>query len=297
MDAERSDARTKQPEIDLRDFGVALERDCEGIWLAGAKEVVSFPEEGHANCLQLEDGSLWFRHRNHCIVAAAQRHLTGLTGPIFDVGGGNGFVAQGLQSAGFEVVLIEPGIHGARNARRRGLAHVICGTTEASGLAKGTLPAIGLFDVVEHIEDDVAFLKSMGSLLVAGGKLLLTVPAYPLLWSGEDVSAGHFRRHTKKTIADALSLAGLELTFVSYFFRPLPIPIFLLRTLPFRLGFDRGPDGVKKAAREHALRTGTLSRWLDSAFSEEIRILTRGDAMRFGGSLIAVARSRAQVLL
>ena len=282
-----------QPEINLRDFGVALERDCDGIWLAGAKEVVSFPEEGHATCLQLEDGSFWFRHRNLCIVAAAQRHLTGLIGPIFDVGGGNGFVAQGLQSAGFEVVLLEPGIHGARNARRRGLAHVICGTTEASGLAKGTLPAIGLFDVVEHIEDDVSFLRSMGNLLVAGGKLMLTVPAYPSLWSSEDISAGHFRRHTKKSITDALSLAGLELTFVSYFFRPLPIPIFLLRALPFKLGFDRRPDGIKKAAREHALPTGVISRWLDSAFSEEVQVLTRGDAMRFGASLIAVAQSRA----
>lgn len=280
-------------EIDLRRYGANLSKDAEGIWLANAGAPVSYPEQGHANCLQVEDASFWFRHRNRCIAAVAQHHLDGTRGPIFDVGGGNGFVACGLLNAGFEVVLVEPGPQGARNARRRGLPHVICGTTDACGFAQGTLPAIGLFDVVEHIEDDLAFMCTMRRLLVPGGHVLLTVPAHAWLWSEEDIIAGHFRRHTRRSISTTLEQAGLEVTFASYFFRPLPLPILLQRALPHRLGWRRSAGVAAAAAADHATQGGTLVRWIDRALAHEVALLHRGESMRVGASLILVARCRA----
>ena len=41
--------------------------------------------------------------------------------PLFDIGGGNGFVANYLSKKGFETILVEPGIDGCINGRERGL--------------------------------------------------------------------------------------------------------------------------------------------------------------------------------
>ena len=78
-----------------------------GIWYTSSAKTVSYPGEGNALCFQLEDSSFWFRHRNDCILAAAERFSP--LEPFFDIGGGNGFVSAALQHAGREVVLIEPG--------------------------------------------------------------------------------------------------------------------------------------------------------------------------------------------
>ena len=67
-----------------------------------------YPLEGE-NLHQIEESSFWFKHRNACIEAAVKCHPPRSGGPIFDVGGGNGFVTLGLIRAGFETVLVEPG--------------------------------------------------------------------------------------------------------------------------------------------------------------------------------------------
>ncbi len=79
-------------------------------------------------------------------------------------------MAAGLMKAGFDVVLIEPGPSGAANARKRGAKDVMRATTEAANFRPHSLGAVGLFDMVEHVGDDAAFLRSMrfgGSCLVA----------------------------------------------------------------------------------------------------------------------------------
>lgn len=280
-----------QTGVDIDQYFAALTRDAEGIWRANGNAQVSYPAGGHAACLQVEDLSFWFRHRNRCIAAAARRHLAQIRGPIFDVGGGNGFVARGLEAVGFEVVLVEPGIEGARNARRRGLSHVVCATTEASGFLPGSAPAIGLFDVVEHIEHDKAFLDSVARLLVEQGHLLLTVPAHTQLWSNEDIVAGHFRRYTRSSICDVLERAGFSIIYASYFFRPLPLPILLMRALPFRLGLARRSEPARATASDHAVNAGPVSRWLERILSGEVESISQGDTMAFGASILVVAQA------
>jgi hypothetical protein len=61
---------------------------------------------GNEACYQIEESSFWFKHRNACIEAAVKCHPPRSGGPIFDVGGGNGFVARGLMRAGFETVFL-----------------------------------------------------------------------------------------------------------------------------------------------------------------------------------------------
>jgi hypothetical protein len=88
--------------------------------------------------------------------------------------------------------------------------------------------------------------------------LFLTVPAYPFLWSADDVLAGHFRRYTLPNLDRALARSGSRLRFASYMFVPLPPLILLLRTVPSRLGLHRGADPEHDAAEQvpTALRRG-----------------------------------------
>jgi SAM-dependent methyltransferase len=211
-----------------------------GIGYSSDRERISYPEEGNEACFEVEDRSFWFRHRNACIVEMVRIFPPRGKGPIFDVGGGNGFVAKGLMDAGWDVVLVEPGPSGASNAKKRGVEHVVCGTTHSAGFQAGSLPAIGVFDVVEHIEDDLGFLRHLWDLLEPGGMLYLTVPAYNFLWSHEDVDAGHFRRYSLRQIEQKLVHACFEMTHSTYIFQWLVVPVGLFRVLPYRLGLRAG---------------------------------------------------------
>jgi hypothetical protein len=110
---------------------------------------VSYPMDGNETCFQIEDDSFWFKHRNDCIIAAVKKYSPDKV--FFDVGGGNGFVAKGLENNGIQTVLVEPGQQGCLNAKVRGLTNVICATLENASFKPASIDALGLFDVIEHL--------------------------------------------------------------------------------------------------------------------------------------------------
>ena len=85
------------------------------------------------------------------------------------------------------------------------------------GVARGAYDLVAVLDVVEHIEDDVAALKGMASLLKPGGKILIAVPAHQWMWSAHDVVNHHHRRYSKASLAKAIDAAGLKPAKLTYF--------------------------------------------------------------------------------
>lgn len=276
--------------IDIGLIAPDLELREDGIWYSRDQRSVSYPVDGHAGCFALEDSSFWFAHRNRCIVAAVKTFPPPEGGAIFDIGGGNGFVARGLLDAGFDAVLLEPGVAGAHNAQKRGVQNIICATTETARIRSDSIPAAGLFDVIEHIENDVGFLRSLRSNVKRGGHLYATVPAFNVLWAKEDVMAGHFRRYTRGGICKAIADAGFDILFSSYIFRPLPLPIFLFRVLPHWLRLDL-TKAQNKDQREHGGSSGRAARMLDRVLQAEVRNIMANKPMRFGASCLVVARA------
>lgn len=276
--------------IDLRQFSSTLTPGPDGVWYGDRADAISYPQGGNEACLAVEEGSFWFQHRNRCICAALQRYPP--QGVLFDLGGGNGFVSLALRGDGHQVVLVEPGLAGALAGRRRGLVPVACATLHSAGFREGSLPAVGLFDVVEHVQDDVAFLRQVAEALLSSGRVYITVPAYRFLWSSEDQAAGHWRRYSCESLVQAVEKAGLTVEYTSYFFRWLPLPIFLLRTLPSRLGFGQGRAAVNPA-RAHAGGPAVLRRWVEQSLQREAEAIGSGARLGFGGSVLLVA-SRPQ---
>lgn len=71
-------------------------------------------------------------------------------------------------------------------------------------------------DVLEHIEDDHGCVQRAKEMLAPGGRLLVTVPALPALWSLHDVAHHHFRRYTRRTLTALLRGAGLHIERMRY---------------------------------------------------------------------------------
>lgn len=73
-------------------------------------------------------------------------------------------------------------------------------------------------DVLEHIEDDLAFVASTLEKMEKGSRWLVTVPAMMSLWSLWDEKMGHFRRYNKKTLTRVFSHPNAEVKSCHYLF-------------------------------------------------------------------------------
>lgn len=273
--------------MEFKDYTAELvEKD--GIFYSKEKAAISYPEKGNDNYYQIEDMSFWFNHRNDCIKDVVRKYNNNRF--FFDIGGGNGFVAKGLEDAGIPTALLDPGVKGCINAKNRKLKHIICSTLEDARFPASSMESIGLFDVVEHIEDDRAFLKNIHQILQPGGMVFLTVPAYSFLWSVEDMDAGHYRRYTLSQMERRLKDIGFTLVYSTYIFSLLPIPVFLLRTLPSKLGFYKKPAELNELKSSHSVRNGFLSKIIDKLWKCELKWIQKGRKIPFGGSCLVVAK-------
>jgi hypothetical protein len=99
-----------------------------------------------------------------------------------------------------------------------------------------------LLDVLEHQDDDRAFLADLIARMAPGSEMLLTVPALRMLWSDWDVVLGHRRRYDKKSLRAAIP-AGAVVEELSYVF-PEMLPLGIARRFQARSGGTSGefPD-------------------------------------------------------
>lgn len=144
-----------------------------------------------------------------------------------------------------------------------------------------TYDIIGAFDVIEHIDDDIASLKSLGKHLKPQGHLIVTVPAYQWLWSQHDEINHHKRRYNKTSLKHAIEAAGLEIHKLSYY------NCFLF---PLALAF-RGLEQVtkKQPSETISLPKSNLTNTLLMKIFESEKYLLPHINLPFGLSLIAIA--------
>jgi trans-aconitate methyltransferase len=127
--------------------------------------------------------------------------------------------------------------------------------------ATGAATVILLMDVLEHIQDDEAFLANLLARPVVGPntQLIVTVPAYQSLFSAHDVFLKHFRRYTNRQLRDRLERAGLRVIDIGYFFAAL-LPLRILTVIRERLSprTAAGASGLSEY-RGGAVTTAALS--------------------------------------
>jgi len=72
-------------------------------------------------------------------------------------------------------------------------------------------------NVLEHIEDDAAELRTIHSLLQPGGHVLIFSPAHPWLMGSMDHELGHHRRYSMADLVRKCKTAGFTIRLASYF--------------------------------------------------------------------------------
>ena len=259
-----------------------------GIYYSESESHVSYPEDGNYNCLQIEEDSFWFKHRNNIIANSVRKHSPNKT--FFDIGGGNGFVAKRLQNDGIKTVLVEPGKSGAMNAYKRGVKNVICSTLRDAKLKDNSIDSVGLFDVVEHIEDDYSFLDNISKYLKDDGYIYITVPAFNVLWSNEDDDAGHFKRYTTIRLNELLKKSGFKVIQSTYIFSILPIPVLLFRSLPSKLGLNKKSNDLEKHKNEHQQKKGILNNIMQKIWNWELSRINSNKKIPVGGSCFVIGK-------
>ena len=231
---------------------------------------------------ELEGEHWWFCARRKILREVIARVVRGKSNlRILEVGCGTGgnlmMLAEFGRLAAFE---FDQEARGLANAKR--VIDVVDGELpHRIPFPPGTFDIVVAFDVIEHVERDVESLRSLGNLLTLDGRLIVTVPAFPWLWSGHDESHRHFRRYTRKNLIMALEQAGLARVRVSYFNTLLFPAVATVRLLKKVSGSEGAIDDFMPAP--------LLNKLLKWIFGLESRLVLRLP-MPFGVSLLAVTR-------
>lgn len=176
----------------------------------------------------------WFRGRREIIKSALERVGVPIGGRLLDAGCGSGGNLALLSSFG-TTSGFEYDTSALEVARQLGIGDVQSGSLP-DGIPFGDMPfdAIGLFDVLEHLEHPVESLAALRRRLTVGGAVVITVPANPWLWGPHDVVHQHFRRYTSALLRDHIRAAGLTATYMSHF-NSLLLPLAMIQRLRERV--------------------------------------------------------------
>jgi SAM-dependent methyltransferase len=231
--------------------------------------------------LALDERHWWYRGRREVLRAV----LRGVPMPpprearVLDAGCGSGRTLDDLKAYGAASGMeLHP--LGVEAARRRG-HEVREGRVEAIPYADSSFDLVTCLDVIEHTDDDVAALRDLRRVTRPGGRLVVTVPAHPRLWSRHDEVNGHRRRYTSRSLTAAATKAGWRTERLTGFNVAYLAPAALVRIA--RRG-TREQDG----ASDLELTPPALNRILELPLRGEAALVGRNLDLPPGLSLLAV---------
>jgi SAM-dependent methyltransferase len=148
---------------------------------------------------------------NAFLVDLVVGQLAGRTS-VLDFGAGTGYFAARVRERGVAVTCVEPDPALATRISARSIP--VAGTlTEFSD---GSAGGIYSLNVIEHIEDDAKILRELARVLQPAGRLVLFVPAFPILYSSMDRKVGHVRRYRVDHLRGIATAAGLRIVKAHY---------------------------------------------------------------------------------
>ena len=202
--------------------------------------------------------------------------------PILEIGCGHGVFRQQLeQQFGYSVDgcdLNMTALEMATPGRGRLLAYDI---HERHPELLGRYAAVFLMDVVEHLDDDVAFVRSAAAHGKPGGVVVINVPAHQWLYSGYDTEAGHVRRYNRATMTAIIRKAGLEPIAVRYWGLSL-VPLLVARMA--LMAGSRSDQIIRRGFEPPGETAHRVLKWMKRAETRAFK------SPPSGTSVLAVAR-------
>ena len=234
---------------------------------------------------EVEDGHWWFCGRRSVAEAVVRDLDLPNDASILEIGAGTGGNVAMLQRWGKVSAVEMSELARSIASERRGYEFLSGHLPDSLPASAGPVDLVCLFDVLEHVSDDVASLEAIHDILRPGGRVVLTVPAHQWLWSAHDVELHHFRRYSRAMLRQRIEEAGYhldKLTFINAALFPVAVAARLtdrLRRTSSAAGQDTPWAPVNALMRR--------------LFEAERRIVPR-HSLPFGLSLLAVFSKTAK---
>ena len=212
---------------------------------------------------------------------------------VLEVGCGTGNVLSALEEVCSQGTVVGMDLlgEGLQYAQQRTSCSLVQGDLNTPPFSS-QFDLIGVFDLLEHLPDDSEILRTLRTMLVEGGRLFLTVPAFQSLWSYMDDAAHHYRRYELTDLKNKLLHAGYQIEYLTYYMTSILPIVWAVRRLASLV--DRRPTDDVNRARDLTIGeyrivpiVNDLLIWL---LAQEARLIAAGYTMPFGTSLVAIAR-------
>lgn len=226
---------------------------------------------------------MWYYRALHRHVAGALGRVAAPGAAVLDAGCGTGGLLRALRQTqrGWRLAGMDLSPLACELTRERTGALVLEGSVEQMPFGSDSYAAIVSCDVLCQVRDPVRALGEFRRVIKPGGALVLTMPAYQWMYSYHDRQVGNMRRYVRGELADLLRATGWRPLSLTYW-NMLPFPLAVLRRKIFPAG--EGESDVR-------LYPPWIEGPLDAMMRGEHHWISRGHALPFGSSLLAIARS------
>lgn len=254
-----------------------------------AEDYADYPDEGFDSTDKIEESSFWCQSRIRLLKKIVDKYSRNYVKARFlEIGSGNGTILsaiaknESLTLTGSEIYL-----KGIMYAKQK-LPNIDFFQFDVQQRRlEEKFDIIGAFDVLEHIENDVAAIININKMLNEGGYFILTVPQYKFLWSSLDTMVKHKRRYSQNEVVAKLEEQEFNICYCSSFLFVL-FPLMLISRLVDKIN-------TKAQSSENKLEKKVVfPNWVNWVFDKIMRIdeflIEKEVSLPFGGSLIVVAQ-------
>lgn len=256
-----------------------------------ANTYTDYPASGFDLTDKNAQSSFWVRSRSRLFKSIIHHNMspTGKT-KFLEIGCGTGdFIQQIAHNENLEITGSEIYLRGLLYAKKNLPKVDFIQFDVTQGVVDEEFDLIVAFDVIEHIENDVAAISNINKMLANGGVFIVSVPQHMYLWSKLDDIVKHKRRYSRQELITKLQEYGFDISYATSFLFFL-FPLMLISRI-----FDKGQDQTQsdEVALEKRVKFFSVLNWIFDLLMRIDEVLIKmGISLPFGGTLVVVAKKR-----
>ena len=245
----------------------------------------NFSSDLFSQLYSLEEGNFWFEARNDLLVWAFGKFFPSAKN-FLEIGCGTGFVLARIYKEFKEVELFGCDVFNESFFyTKKRVSKVNYFILDARNIPfENEFDVIGIFDVIEHIDEDDVVLKQIFQAVKPKGGMILTVPQHQWLWSKSDELACHKRRYSRRNLIYKVKNAGFQIQCLTSFISLL-FPMMVISRLRWRLYL-----GMNKSRKYELQQPKIFNIFFKKICEVERDMIKKGMSFPFGGSLLLIAK-------